>query len=845
MSYNNNNIIMVGTSDSNLKKKKRNDSVQENSNIKLGEMDKEIENLMEEVTSNFKTKFSYRAKESMKEMDLVSSISANKDRELELLTKISSLENKLKVKEQEISYLKSKITSEVNLEKNKGITMRILDKERRMPSINMVTEDSFEELIMETEASRDTANCMMRDYLVKNSFLIDNLLTSIQSMSLKSPVSTKMLMGTMIHNKKDPLKCMCKLCFESKLTRIGNSSTMTVIDLALISDSDIKIEFDSSTYRAVFKEPKIRTEDWNPMIEIESVKFSRTPIRIFPGKELRNRLTKSRRSEMFCAELNILSMEMTISSPLRIMFFVKQARDWVEVIEQMNLSFESSNSSFVMESDDTCFLRFLKSAFSNEVNVEKMTKSRIITSMNDLTLLEEVALQTSLMKRPVFIKYDPFSSFNKTNHISLKPFKGSEEVFAYSLSDPLLRKINFFSDDIQDLSLEEMEDEFDLMTDETADECDQFVKLRESEGEDENAMEDMENMTSKEKEIEMVSGSNVNNVIKNMKDRAETKDRMMKEFPSMEEVFSESEATELNKIVEEHNNKMISNMMKEINKPMSNDAAFSGIEFNKAKMMMFNPLPAISSQVSRILLMHHTPYKMSVEISKCQTSYELIKLDKENYPIKYINLVSFTFKEFLLISFFWSDLMDFSLTITMKDLSMLGRAREDLPSYMNYMLRRGILMDVDSVDMETKMNKLFEILKDSHFYKMNRTILDAMYMMLAMRVQMSLTGISKSQEFMINNSVSSYRMVEENNLVNLNVVGNRNFWYEMYRNRMNKASLKFINASSIPLKDKINMDKSEDYMSKMVKEYRLGCEREMVKGMITLMALMSVWWRSI
>lgn len=748
-----------------------------------------------------------------------------------LRNEVLQLKQIIMFKDKEIKTLKKQLSKEMN--DDRSMTMTVVDANRRMPILDLRGRDCLEDLILEADSARELTNCMKRDYLMEKAFLINNKLQTVQSSKRKAPHRSLFRDGVMMHNSESPLSCMCKVCFETKISRIGSAANKTTIDLSLISNSDLLLELDSSTYRAVFKEPDFNENEYVPSIEIEKLQFSKGKITLTPSTALSRNIVKSKVEDMCKARLTVLSMALDIEAPLRMLFYVRNCREWVNLVDTNGFEVYDALEDGIIDLENDCFLRFVNEAMGGMVDTAKMSSQRTITKMEDLTLMEETALQSVLINKKVHLKFDPYSNSNFSNHISMSKFEGSKSMHAYRLSDPMYRSINFFSSNDLDNKKDEVRRSFAFDNSCMYDQCDSEEDLVLVESD--NTSDVMMPLTYTDCNMDAVD-SKLESLKKNKNfvENLSTTEKIWEEMKKLDDFKKDYKV-----INNSYNSRMMSAMISSLKSLIMSENVFHTLNLDLVSDMY--PSHVVKSAVSKNLMGRNIPNRMVAQIADDRLTNELFRLNRENYPYNYIKLLSFTYKEFLLIAFFWSDLQDFSTVVTMRDLNMFIRLRSDLPSYMKMLLRRGILLDTSDSVLDIKINKLYNNIYDSLFNDQKYSIVKTLYMIFCLRVHACIRSAEKVQETTSNLNQNSWKDLRVNNLINLNITGNRNSWYNMFHNRIKDHNMKFINGATISIMDRITVDEEDRFMVHNMMNYTFIDEPKLYKGMSLLFSVLSLW----
>jgi len=105
------------------------------------------------------------------------------------------------------------------------------------------------------------------------------------------------------------------------------------------------------------------------------------------------------------------------------------------------------NKVMMENQEGSCFVKMY------EELTKKVVSNITATKMSDLTEEEEMYMITHFGDMDIHIKVSDGDAMSKKNHISILPFNNSSKTKLYTISTPLLRMFNFFSDG-------EEEDEF-------------------------------------------------------------------------------------------------------------------------------------------------------------------------------------------------------------------------------------------------------------------------------------------------------------------------------------------------------------------------------------------------
>jgi len=741
----------------------------------------------------------------------------------------------------------------------KELEVKLRDKQLEMPFVKLEGKADMMQIMMEMEKSKDFFNSMRSEYMRTKSFLVQrNWEKLMMKASRKNRDPMEM---THVHNKHATTKCMCKFCFENKVIKLEMDSSRTILDLSMFGTTDLKMEMDTAGMRVQYLKDEDKVGSMADSIQIEDVKFQRTPIKITFGSMSKMRLSMQMVKEQTSARIPIQLKHLNIDTEisLRVFFIIKSTRDWLVSIDNYRLESDIEDTARLVELDEEhsgdCFVRFFKECIGSEFNTDLFTKRRHVTSLSDLTFEEEVVLMDSIRGTKVYIRFRSNDKKSKINHISTTPFTDSIEMDAMHLINPFYRSINFYaSDDMSALSLNnEFDDDFlEFHRDEIYDDIPEFDdNMSESETEEEVAAYltpsvssvgniNLEEMSNENTNKGKSSSSTMNRKIlpKGLEDSIETekaeREKILNEIKEMEEA-----GVRVSTLKNRYNDVLTNTFSKSL-------SALLNLSPDMESMAMSYTGPMIPSHQMKSLLAKNMTNK-GIDITSIpilvdnKMMYQIFSMGKENYPYNYFKLMNLTYDEFILMAFFWNDLKDFAQTVMFKDLKSISDAREKLPDYMNYLLKNKIFLDPKTDNPARSMMKLAKAIRSSAFNETKRSTVRSMYVFFQLRMYMGINNLLNSKDTDDEFQANSWADVRQNNLINLNNDSNKNSWYKMFQDRMADHKMKYINGITISVQHKLDPKvvtaiRNVNYTSYLYEE-----EEKLFKGMWLLSHIIAMW----
>jgi hypothetical protein len=703
------------------------------------------------------------------------------DEELTMEVKMNYFQSeakKFRKKWQEALYKNEMLTKEFTENRILLNEMSLSCKEMNVetPDLNIVNNIGFNELIMDVEASKDMALEAKAEYLKLKGFLVQKKYEEIQEETLisnmkkmKSNPDKMMLINTnkevaKIMHSNLSARCNCSWCFETKINSLEKMTEKTTLDLSMFNKKSIKLEYETGTHKVFFK----NLETGESTVEVSSVQFKKSPIKLTFTSEYKERMSWKKELPLSVFSMLVPTLNKTYNVYGRAYFFVKNIRSWMNNVDCLKMENYWENLMPEVNPKGFCFLE----VFCEVLNITDVSSkaelihNREFRSISNLSFEEEVAFISGLWSKKVYVFSNKDDVFDKNNHISLKPGKNLLEMDPIRIINPICRNIRYFSNVEDILDAVNTESHWDDYMVPEPDVCvdieDDVMSMIDTDDDESNIIDMIDHNSLLEDVAPILS----------------------------KEAESYSFEKKMEHLQRVYNAKMLKYMYNSLKR------LYMLVDYNPmpTSTICMAPNPFVKSVVTKKMENKGMPNHMLNLWADHSMINHISTLNYEHYTPNYYFLLTTTLKEFSLIAFFWSDLYSFSDNIMLKDLSFFSQAKENLPKYFNMLTKKGMMLDTTEDTTEEKIDKMYEVISSSAFMDTKSSTIRRLFIFFHLRVMYAILmqNMVKSTTQDINSM--SWKDVRENTLINLNVTGNKDSWYNMFRTRASERSVKFIDA---------------------------------------------------